>query len=223
MRPRWTTPSVFVWSVTVKRNASWPRVLTRRQAEASSRSLLPLLGRSRGAGGDRRPPSRRSFVFVAALGVVRLHARLLMSVRVRACDLAGFFVFELAVHVLLLAGKVAVCVSRMVLRLLGTSVRAHDLVDPAPEAADPHVQRGGGRVGAAVTPGDDPGEDPSAGLLLLAHQPASRVALATVAMEEAGVWRTAGAQRAVAGEAVAIALLALPWRHQRDPGGDNGV
>lgn len=84
-----------------------------------------------------------------------------------------------------------------------------DLLDPAPEAADSSVEGGGGGVGAAVTPGDDPSEDPSPHLPLT-HQPASRVALTTVAMEEAGVWRTAGTQGAVAGEAVAIALLTLP-------------
>lgn len=88
-------------------------------------------------------------------------------------------------------------------------LRVDDLLDPAPEAADSGVE--GGRRGprAAVTPGNDPGEDPSTHLPLT-HQPASGVAITTVVAEEAGVWRTAGAQGAVAGEAVAVALLTLP-------------
>lgn len=86
---------------------------------------------------------------------------------------------------------------------------AGDLFDPAPEAADSSVERWRGGVAAAVAPGDDPSEDPTTHLPLT-YQPASRVSLTTVAMEEAGVWRTSSTQGAMAGEAVAIALLTLP-------------
>ncbi|KAA8581381.1 hypothetical protein FQN60_002962 [Etheostoma spectabile] len=79
----------------------------------------------------------------------------------------------------------------------------------APEAADSSVERWRGGVSAVVTPGNDPSEDPSTHLPLT-HQPASRVALTVVVMEEASVWRTAGTQGAMAGKAVAIALLTLP-------------
>ena len=141
------------------------------------------------------------------------------------CDVADFVCFLLIVRVFELAVRVEVfflvflvCVRQVFVcqivlrvracaRLFGTC--ADDLVDPAPEAADSRVQRGRGRVAAAVAPGDDPSEDPAT-RLLLTHQAAAGVALTTVVMEEAGVGRTAGAQGAVAGEAVAIALLTLP-------------
>lgn len=135
--------------------------------------------------------------------------RLRMCVRVCVFDLAGFSVLELAVRALALVRKVTAGVRRVVLRRRGAPVHVHHLVHPASEAADTHVQRRGGGVGAAVAPGHHPAEEPSAPFSL-AHQPASGVALATIAMEEAGVWRTASTQRAVTGEAVAIALLALP-------------
>lgn len=166
----------------------------------------------------------------------------MMSVRVFLFNLADFVGlllivcgFDLAVRVEVFVFALAVraflaCVRQIVVCQISSCLRvrlrllshADDLVDPAPEAADAGVERRGGRVSAAVTPGDEPGEDPST-RLALTQQPASGVALATVAMEEAGVWRTASAQCAVAGEAVAIALLTLPGRHQRDPGRKNGV
>lgn len=96
-------------------------------------------------------------------------------------------------------------------------LRACDLIDPAPEAADASVKHRRGGVTAAVTPGDHASEHPPP-RVALAHQPAARVALAVVAMETAGVRGTASAQRSVAGEAVAVALLTLPWQHQRHPG-----
>lgn len=92
------------------------------------------------------------------------------------CLLLVVCVFELAVHVEVLFLALAVCVLLMCVckvivnvcqiflrlcvcvRLLCSCV--DDLLDPAPEAADSSVQRGRGGVGAAVTPGDDPGEDP---------------------------------------------------------------
>lgn len=150
-----------------------------------------------------------------------------LSVRVSVCvlvfNLTDFIVcvFEVGVHVgVLILTLVCVCevivgVRRAVLCLcvsvcvLWMSVCVHDLVDPAPEAADAGVQRRGGGVGTAVTSGDNSCEHPST-CLLLTHQPASRVALATITMEEAGVWGTAGTKCAVTGEAVAIALLTLP-------------
>lgn len=129
-------------------------------------------------------------------------------------------VLQLAVHVEVFILALGVCVCRVFadvcqifLRLCVCALflrsRVGDLIDPAPEAADPSVQRRRGGVSAAVAPGDDPSEHPSTHLPLT-HQPASGVALATVAMEEAGVWRAAGTQGAVAGEAVAIALFTLP-------------
>lgn len=126
-------------------------------------------------------------------------------------------VFELAVRVEGISAALAVCVFYMRVRhvlvwrvcMSPLCPRAHHLVHPAPEAADSRVERWRGGVAAAVTPGHHPSQDPPT-RLLLAQQPASRVALTTVITEEAGVWRTASAQRAVAGVAVAIALLALP-------------
>ncbi|MEQ2192737.1 hypothetical protein XENOCAPTIV_016460 [Xenoophorus captivus] len=50
----------------------------------------------------------------------------------------------------------------MSVRLFQMPVRVDDFIDPAPEAAHPGVQRRGGRVGAAVAPGNDPSDDPSA-------------------------------------------------------------
>lgn len=102
------------------------------------------------------------------------------------------------------------------------TVRVDDFIDPASEAAHPGIQRRGGRVRAAIASGDNPSDDPSA-RLLLAQQPASRVALATIPVNEAGVWGAAGAQRAMTGEAVTEALLTLPRRHQRDPGSKDRV
>lgn len=131
-------------------------------------------------------------------------------------------VFERAVCVQVFIFALAVCVRQVVVRHIFSCLHVRllqmllllllcvgDLVDPAPEAADSSVQRRGGGVRAAVTPGNDPHQDPST-RLLLTHQPAAGVALTTVAMEEAGVWGAACAQCAMAGEAVAIALLALP-------------
>lgn len=101
-----------------------------------------------------------------------------------------------------LVWRVCACVWRL-------CPRVHHLVHPAPEAADSGVERRRGGVAAAVTPGDHPDQDPPT-RLLLAQQPPSGVSLTAVVTEEAGVWRTASAQGAVAGVAVAIALLALP-------------
>lgn len=116
-----------------------------------------------------------------------------------------------------------VCVlGAFLLRQRGLVLQAGHLLHPGPEAAHPGVERGRGGVAAAVAPGDHPGERPPP-RLALAHQASSGVALATVAVEEAGVRGAACAQRAVAGEAVAVALLALPRRHERNPGGDDGV
>lgn len=125
----------------------------------------------------------------------------------RFSDVVDFIGLLLLVRVF----ELAVCVSCVkVRRVFGHLCPcAGYLVDPAPEAAHSSVERGRGGVAAAVTPGDDPGQDPAA-RLVLTHQPAPGVALTTVAVEEAGVWRTAGAHGTVAGEAVAIALLALP-------------
>lgn len=106
--------------------------------------------------------------------------------------------------------------------VLGSCFGVEDLLDPAPEAAHSGVERWRGGGGAAVTSSDDPSEDPTPGLLL-AHQPSAGVTLTVVAVEEAGVGRAAGAQRAVAGEAVTIALFTLPGGHERDPGGEDGV
>lgn len=139
-----------------------------------------------------------------------------MSVCVFLFDLADVIVdvLELAVHVETLIGLCVreviggVCF-RVCVLLCRTSSRVRDLVDPAPEAADSRVQSGRGGVGAAITPGNDPGKHPSA-RLLLTHQPASGVALATVVMEETGVRRTAGTKGAMSGEAVAVTLLTLP-------------
>ena len=84
-----------------------------------------------------------------------------------------------------------------------------DLVDPAPEPADPGVEGWSRGLATPVTPGNGPGQDPAAPLAL-AHQPSAAVALTTIAMETAGVRGAAGAQRSVAGVAVAIVLLTLP-------------
>jgi len=113
-----------------------------------------------------------------------------------------------ACRVIVNACQILLCV-RVCVRFLCMFSCVRDLMDPAPEAADSSVERGRRGAGAAVTPGNDPDEDPSA-RLRLAHQPASGVALTTVVMQEAGVRRTACTQGAVAGEAVAVALLALP-------------
>lgn len=130
--------------------------------------------------------------------------------RVFLFDSADLGVFAVGVLLLVVAGVDALSVRAPLLRV-------DDLVHPAPEAADPRVQRRRGRVSAAVTSRDDPGQNPSS-RLVLTHQPASGVALATVAAQEAGVRRAGCTKRAVAGEAVSEALLALPWRHQRNPG-----
>lgn len=102
------------------------------------------------------------FVFVCILCVEHvcvLEAGLLMSA----------FVFELLVCVeVFIVGNVIIGARGLVSRRCGcvhflqTPVRVDDLVDPAPEAAHSGVQRRGGRVGAAVAPGDDPSHDPSA-------------------------------------------------------------
>lgn len=163
-----------------------------------------------------------------AVGVCALSVCVSVLTGVRAmsvCDVVDLVcflligcVFELAVRVevfilVFLARVRQVFVCQILLRvgvcarLLCT--RVGDLINPAPEAADACVERGRGRVAAAVAPGDDPGEDPAT-RLFLTHQAASGVALTTVVVEEAGVGRAASAQGAVAGEAVAIALLTLP-------------
>lgn len=94
----------------------------------------------------------------------------------------------------------------------GGAVR--DLLDPRQVAADPGVDAGRGRVAAAVTPGYDAGEHPALALGL-AHQRAAAVALATVGAVAVG--EGAGTEHAVAGVALAVALLALTAGEQRDP------
>lgn len=90
-----------------------------------------------------------------------------------------------------------------------------DLLDPGQEAADPRVDARRGGIAAAVTPGDDPGEDPALAFTL-AHQGAATVTLAAVGTVT--VREGASAQHAVAGVALTIALLALPAGKQRHPG-----
>lgn len=90
-------------------------------------------------------------------------------------------------------------------------VGADDVVDPAAEAANACVQCRRGGVGAAVAPGNHSCQHPPAGLGVT-QQAAAGVAAATfaAAVDRAGVRGAAGAHGAVAGEAVAVALLALP-------------
>lgn len=142
---------------------------------------LTLLRRSHGTGGKptARPQSDQNLcVCVLCPACVCVFAVWMM--RVCVFNLIDFIwwllivcVFAVRVegHIFALAVRVCYVIMRQIFlymcvwRLWACS-RVDDLVDPAPEAADSRVERRWGRIGAAVTPGDNASEDPSTCLRL---------------------------------------------------------